>query len=221
MAFPRLNLRDLDLEKLDEFLMSDRAPEDCMQLSDLDGFLTAVVIGPELIMPSEWLPVIWGEDEPLFENLEEAQDIIGVIMGRYNQILQQIGGEADAYEPLFWEAPDGSLLAADWAEGFMDGVALRRQSWRQLLESDDGRTLLAPIVAFLHDEHGNSLLDAEPDDLAELRRAATDLIVPSVQGIDAYWKTRRQKSRNAPRIGRNEPCPCGSGRKYKRCCGAN
>lgn len=26
--------------------------------------------------------------------------------------------------------------------------------------------------------------------------------------------------RASPKVGRNEPCPCGSGRKYKRCCGA-
>ena len=24
-----------------------------------------------------------------------------------------------------------------------------------------------------------------------------------------------------PKIGRNDPCPCGSGKKYKKCCGAN
>jgi len=24
--------------------------------------------------------------------------------------------------------------------------------------------------------------------------------------------------RNAPKVGRNEPCPCGSGKKYKKCC---
>ncbi|MEM7581916.1 MAG: SEC-C metal-binding domain-containing protein [Acidobacteriota bacterium] len=26
-------------------------------------------------------------------------------------------------------------------------------------------------------------------------------------------------TRDSPKIGRNEPCPCGSGRKYKKCCG--
>ena len=113
-----LDLSDFDLKKLDEYLMSDRAPEDCMQLSDLDGFLTAIAIGPELIMPSEWLPVIWGEGEPVFENTENAESVIGVIMGRYNEILRLIQHEPDAYGPLFWETPDGHVVAADWAEGF-------------------------------------------------------------------------------------------------------
>ena len=50
----------IDLDALDDYLMSDHAPDDSMGLSDLDGFLTGVVVGPELILPSEWLPVIWG-----------------------------------------------------------------------------------------------------------------------------------------------------------------
>ena len=38
-----------------------------MLLSDLDGFLTGIAIGPEVVMPSEWLPQVWGGDEPVFE----------------------------------------------------------------------------------------------------------------------------------------------------------
>ena len=53
-----------DLNLLEGWLTSDRAHEDAMELSELDGFLTAIAIGPELIMPSEWLPVVWGGEEP-------------------------------------------------------------------------------------------------------------------------------------------------------------
>jgi uncharacterized protein len=53
---PLLGAIDFNLEEPDAFLMSDRAPEDSTQLSDLDGFLAGIAIGPELIMPSEWVP---------------------------------------------------------------------------------------------------------------------------------------------------------------------
>ena len=46
MSSPLLGASDFDLDALDAFLMSDRAPEDCMQLSDLDGFLAGIAIGP-------------------------------------------------------------------------------------------------------------------------------------------------------------------------------
>ena len=218
---PHPNAASLKFEELDGFLMSDRAPEDCMQLSDLDGFLTAVAIGPELIMPSEWLPVIWGEGEPEFESAAEAQSVIGAIMARYNEILHLIQHRPDDYEPLFWETPDGKAVAGDWAEGFMAGVALRRSFWQPLLESEEDGGLLAPIVAFLHDEDGNSLIEGEADERAEVQRIAIKLVAPAVQAISNYWSTHRPSTRRPSKVGRNAPCPCGSGRKYKRCCGAN
>src|SRR5215203_1883992 len=56
MGAADLSVSDADLDLLDAYLLSDQSPPECMMLSDLDGFLTAVAIGPELVMPSEWLP---------------------------------------------------------------------------------------------------------------------------------------------------------------------
>jgi len=53
-------LDQVDLKALDRFLTSDRSPRDSMMLSDLDGFLTGIAVGPELVLPSEWLPLVWG-----------------------------------------------------------------------------------------------------------------------------------------------------------------
>jgi hypothetical protein len=49
----------IDFDALADYLLSDHAPDDCMGLSDLDGFLTDIVVRPELTPPGEWLPVIW------------------------------------------------------------------------------------------------------------------------------------------------------------------
>ncbi|MCC6302212.1 MAG: YchJ family protein [Gammaproteobacteria bacterium] len=37
---------------------------------------------------------------------------------------------------------------------------------------------------------------------------------------DGRMVTPGTQRNEGPRVGRNEPCPCGSGRKYKKCCGA-
>ncbi len=97
------------IDELDEFLMSDQTPDDCMQLSDLDGFLTGIVVGPELIMPSEWMPAIWQGGEPEFDDMERAERIMGVIMARYNEIIHLLDDEPGALEPIFYEAPDGRV----------------------------------------------------------------------------------------------------------------
>ena len=54
-------LTDAELDELEGFLASDAVPQDCMDLEMLDGFLTAIVSGPESIQPSEWLPQVWSD----------------------------------------------------------------------------------------------------------------------------------------------------------------
>jgi uncharacterized protein len=200
-----------------------------MQLSDLDGFLTGIAIGPELVKPSEWLPVIWGDEEPVFEGIEQARTVIGVIMGRYNEILRVLDTDPEAYDPLFWEGPDGEVIAADWAEGFADAIRLRPEAWRPLLEDREALVMLMPILALCGDAEGGSPLELDLEDDADLLAQAPDLIPPCVAGIHGFWKERRGRptaetgrAKSAkPKAGRNDPCPCGSGRKYKRCCGAH
>jgi len=147
---------DADLDALDEFLISDRSPPDSMMLSDLDGFLTGIAIGPELVLPSEWLPLIWGGDAPEFADEDEAKAILGAIMGRYNEILRRIAD--DTLDPIFWADRDGTLIAADWAEGFLQAIMLRADAWGSLFKSKRDGQLLFPILALCGDKNGESLL---------------------------------------------------------------
>jgi len=43
--------------------------------------------------------------------------------------------------------------------------------------------------------------------------------MPSLECIDYVKKIKQLQSTKANKIGRNDPCPCGSGKKYKKCCG--
>ena len=53
---------DADLHTLGHLLMLERTPDDSMGLSDLDGIL----IGSELVLPSKWLPHVWGGEALTF-----------------------------------------------------------------------------------------------------------------------------------------------------------
>jgi uncharacterized protein len=210
------------------YLLSDQSPPECMLLSDLDGFLTGIAIGPEVVMPSEWLPQVWGGDEPVFDDHVQASAILGTIMDRYNMILRDTA--AGAFGPLFWETQDGTVIAADWAEGFMQAVALRLDAWEPLMRSRRHGRLLFPILALCADEHGDSALGLEPDEEDRVMAEAAEFIPVCVIEIAAYWRQRRptQATRSSQPVsvsltadqpGRNDPCPCGSGRQYKVCCG--
>jgi hypothetical protein len=77
-------------------------------------------------------------------------------MARYNEILRQVAD--DALEPLFWEDRDGTLIAADWADGFLQAIMLRMDAWGRLFKSKRDGQLLFPILAQCGDENGESQL---------------------------------------------------------------
>jgi uncharacterized protein len=184
----------IDLAALDAFLMSDRAPEDSMGLSDLDGFLTGVVVGPELIMPSEWTRVIWGGEGPDFESMEEALAIHGIITGRYNEILRCLDTEPESFDPVFWEGPKGEVIVTDWAAGFLDAVGLRPKAWEPLIRHAEASVLIAPLLALGADdpEHPPFGGPALPRDEIERLHAEGAKVIPQcVASIHAFWRHRR------------------------------
>ena len=221
----------IDLEPLDQFLMSDRAPPNGMMLSELDGFLAGIAVGPELVRPSEWLPLIWDGEAPEFAGLDEANAILGAIMCRYNEILTQIAH--DAFAPVFWANRDGAFIAMDWAEGFLQAIMLRADAWKPLFTSKRDGKLLFPILSLCCDKNGASLLGLPPEAEDRIVEQAPELIPGCVVEIAAYWRRKGPKqismpfgagpqfepNRAATKVGRNDPCPCGSGKKFKKCCG--
>jgi len=209
----------MSLQELDEFLTSDGAPDRSMALSALDGFLTAVAIGPEQIKPSEWLPRIWGDETPEFLSEEEANRVIGTILGRYNQIITQLRDDPDRYQPLIRQNEHGQVIARDWVAGFMDGVALRFHGWQALLKSKEYRNDFAPIAVHLTDAQGNSPLNPEEENVKALIEQAAELIPAAVRSIDRFFKQTRPFFEGGTKVGRNDPCFCGSGKKFKKCCG--
>ena len=112
--------------------------------------------------------------------------------------------------------------------GFMEAVDLSFDEWQPLFDDKPACVLLAPILT-LGTEVGWEELDASADPEAECE-AALEALGPSVEAIAAYWRLRWRtkvvvsKEANlrarALRPGRNDPCPCGSGRKFKKCCAA-
>jgi uncharacterized protein len=189
-----------DLDTLNEFLMSDRAPENSMGLSDLDGFLTALAIGPEPIPAVEWLPVIWGGDAPDFANAEEEQRILATIEKRHEEIVRCLADHLDELDPVFWEGPGGKPIVTDWAAGFLDAVALRPSAWEPLVQHPEGQTLILPLLLLGADGPEDIPFDGMPlpeVDEERLLAAGAGLVLGCVEGIAAFWKAHSSAGRSA------------------------
>jgi uncharacterized protein len=195
----------IDLDALDDYLMSDHAPDDSMGLSDLDGFLTGIVVGPELILPSEWLPVIWAGQEPEFQTEDETRTVLGTIMGRYDEIVACLDTDPDDFDPIFLEGPEGEVVASGWAGGFLDAVALRPTAWKPLIESDGAGILMAPFFLLNGDMKIADSAAKEDELLAE----ASDMIPTCIAGIQEFWRNYRK-----PSNGRGRSRPGGRRRRH-------
>lgn len=213
----------LDLDLLDSFLLSDDVGEDGMTLQILDGFLTAVAIGPELVMPSEWLPKVWGSHSPAWASVEQAEFIIDIIMGRYNEILRTVREGEEVYEPiLFADFRDLRLSCEEWSHGFMLGVALCREAWEPIFLSETHCGFIGCIaVQEMSESEASATHGSETGAIYDMWQNGPAMIPEAVVEIDRFWKKARGHDDRNEKTGRNDPCPCGSGKKYKKCCGSN
>ena len=223
-------LTDKECDRLDRFLL-DRIDEEAdtldmdegvLDISELDGMFTALVSGPISTVPSQWLPVVWGEFEPVWESQEEFQEIFSLMIRHMNGIAHLLMESPEEFEPLFLgrEVEGNTYTIVDeWCDGYVRGVELTEKDWHT--SGEELADLLAPIFAFTEKTKwcGHDLNDDE-------RESVRQAIAPNVRKIHAYWLERRGDHasvtqpvrRTAPRVGRNDPCPCGSGKKYKKCC---
>ena len=229
-------LSEQEIEELDRFLLSDAISAETMVLDALDGYLTAIVIGPTTTTPSLWLPRIWGpsdDDAPEFESMEQAQRILDLIMRHMNGIILALQHDADNFDPLlnsmtYGDDPREYLDGEMWAHGFMTGIELCRRDWQPLFDDPAAKEVLRPIYLLGSDEvtEAEEILTRWPAQREELAKQ----IAGSVATIYRYWLPHREAAheelvastvrRDAPKVGRNDPCPCGSGKKFKKCCGA-
>ncbi len=221
------------LLELNDFLMSDAVSDQTMSIDMLDGYLTAIVIGPTTLQTSQWFPGIWGpraEDAPAFADMDEAKRIMGLIIDYYNDLIG--GFEEEANEPLlaYSREEDREYLDGEgWAYGFMQGLALCRPDWQALFDDSQGVKWLKPIRLLGAEDLSEEelLLIETPEQREELALQ----IEASLVEIHRFWLPHRKAvheinlagtyHRDHPKIGRNDPCPCGSGKKYKKCCGMN
>jgi len=210
------------LERIDDEEEAIDRDEGILDMSDLDGFFTAIVSGPVMIPPSQWLPVIWGDCEPVWDSVEDYQRIFSLMIRHMNSIAFLLNEHPQEYEPVFMQHggdEQQAMIVDEWCEGFMRGVGLDAKAWG--LDDDEMFLKIAVIAAFTSTtewqahEHSN-------EEIVVLQHSIAD----KVRDIHAFWLPQRDVEptaaepirRQQPRVGRNDPCPCGSGKKYKKCC---
>lgn len=208
------------IDVIQDILHHPSAPDDALLVTELDGYLAGILVCNETLMPSEWLPPIWGGDgRGLYKDENEAQEILGAIMEMYNDINNRL--LLGSWAPLYDIDTDGETpLWEIWLEGFWRAVMLRQNNWTAILldESNHDRRIAAFTMTRLHQLAQSFQKKVEPmEGDEEFLKDAANIIPVAVEDLHKYRNA--PVAQNAiPKTGRNDPCPCGSGKKFKKCC---
>lgn len=229
-----------EIKVLHNFLSLPHKEATPMSITKAHGFLTAVLSAPELIMPSQWQSVLLG-DEPNFNTLDEAKHLIELLCQFNNQISRELRDD-HPFEPLLFTEnrivpfKEASFeLIGEWCLGYLEGTKLGPP----FSNEEEAMVIipfahLAGLVSFndQKDKDGNII-----DDDTSLREKVRLDLPKLIKGLFIAWQENRKQNsvpniffdefddfdfpepiRNDFKVGRNESCLCGSGKKYKRCC---
>ncbi|WP_313683365.1 YecA family protein [Pantoea sp.] len=217
-------LTEKELNWLEEMLEKYGNEHSVVDVAELDGMLTALLSGPNDIEPSEWLVAMWGGQKyiPKWSSEREMDRFMTLTFQHMNDIAERLSEFPDQFDPLFgtreMEGQEFTVVE-EWCFGYMRGVTL--DDWSTLPQAQ--QPALEAIALHGSEENFAKLDGFSPEQF----EASIEAILPAALQLHDYWQEQRlAQPEPAPqvpyfageKVGRNDPCPCGSGKKYKQCC---
>ncbi len=127
-----------------------------------------------------------------------------ILQSRFEEAVQRIEEaiaiDQEAYGPDHWE------IATDWFNLAMAKMGLH--------DFDEAKDLLERALAIKIRERG-----ASHSSVSEVKLLLARIAELQVCGTDSIPLPNLRQLRTSQHVGRNDPCPCKSGKKYKHCCG--
>ncbi|MGE5097991.1 MAG: UPF0149 family protein [Betaproteobacteria bacterium] len=215
-------LSETDLDRLEAYLDAPERTSTAMPLDMAQGLLAAVASAPSPVPQSRWLAEVLGAD-PAFASPAEESEITALLTRFAEDIARQLN-EGEGFDFILYGEDDD---LAPWAQGYLEGVELADPRWDEVADEEDLDNILFPFLALTGDakemalEAGEDWMSEEEEArmLADIRENFASHLFDVRQYF--FEKGAPQTfRRDAPKVGRNDPCPCGSGKKYKNCHGA-
>ena len=190
---PNIPLTDDEITHLEALLASPIFSKQAMGLDEIQGFLCALISGPELITPSLWMPAILGN--PKYENAAQATEVTNFLMRFYNEIVADlVAGEALG---MLLHRDDGA--AEDdfdyetWCLAYLDGVEFSPVPWDEAGDEAEINELLFPISLLAGEIEPKALKQIKPRDMADLMIECREDLPLLVVDIYKYFLSLRMR----------------------------
>jgi yecA family protein len=209
------------------FLGSRHVPITAMNLEQIDGYFCALSVCPGIATPEEYAPSLWNYDAeidaaPDYDSEAQAEHVENLLTRHFKAIAHRLEF-GHPHQPII-EDGDDEDQGRDWCAGFVRGVALRAPQWGTRQREDEDTDNLVNAVFTVAVGPSDDDRDLWTPRLQSAFFDRLPVIMLTVhhawRGLDVPDYGKRGAPRTGRKIGRNEPCPCGSGKKFKRCCGS-
>jgi uncharacterized protein len=222
-------LTDTDLDRLEELLEAEVFQGEAMRLDEAQAVLCAIISGPKPLPLTEWLPEVLGPDVDLNSGDPLVSETIALLVRLNNDLAASLLADETIAPVLYPLDETGEEYDyAAWADSYVFGAGMAGD-WYDLAgkHADDLSELLEPMFML----NGMLKEDVEksgerwfaPAEEARLVADIQENLPVIVQTLYNFWRNKRSGGtvvRDEEKAGRNDPCPCGSGRKFKQCCGS-
>ena len=206
--------------RLMELLDAKSEAHNTMRCDEVQGFMMALLIGPDALNPTNWLPEILGE-ESLFD-AKERTEIERLVMAMAADMRMKLD-EKILPDLWFYEDEAGNPDFYTWCNAYLYALDIVPTDWFEAVDQEEFEDLFYPIMAlggiYDDEENGEVILHLNEKELTQLESDLPHVLLD----IYWYWQAIINKPqtvrREGEKVGRNDPCPCGSGKKYKACCG--
>lgn len=206
--------------RLMELLDAKSEAHNTMRCDEVQGFMMALLSGPDALNPTNWLPEILGE-ESLFD-AKERTEIERLVMAMAADMRMKLN-EKILPDLWFYEDEAGNPDFYTWCNAYLYALDIVPTDWSEAVDQEEFEDLFYPIMAlggiYDDEENGEVILHLNEKELTQLESDLPHVLLD----IYWYWQAIINKPqtvrREGEKVGRNDPCPCGSGKKYKACCG--
>ncbi len=233
---------DVDRDVLARYLGHPDRAHSTLNLSQTEGFLFAVACCPQDVSEPDWLQVVLGDlGESDSDDIED--EISQQLVLLYQRVAQDVEDGTYQLPPdceFSWDAEERRVFE-QWCEGILLADQWLEPRWVEALSQAYHRDMLSyeKLSRDLDDTIGLMKIMVDVDaaldvlekeaaaDVDDFRQQLKDsyLVINDYlgsymragNGLAVYYHSDPQV-RQEPKVGRNDACPCGSGKKYKKCC---
>ena len=189
-----------------------------MGLDELQGLCVAMAMGPDAEIANRWLDVALGRSES-----DQTPAELLLLLERFRTSTEEALNTGSL---VLRSRPTrtGRVDYRGWCQGFLAGIEISETDWFDAADPEELAELLFPIEVLADALPRQERAAYKADEWRRRAHAAQNDLPASVARLADYWAILRVPPvtvrRGQRKVGRNDPCPCGSGRKFKQCHGS-